>query len=187
MIKKVIIAGLAGGLTIIIWSFLVNGVLGLRHNVDMKEIPNERQVYELLKQSIANPGRYLCNPELTQSYTFPNNEPVYSIGYGGMGHEAAGKQELLSFILAIIAAATGAFLLSQTSEKIMLSYPRKVLFFAFIGLLVAILSDIGRYGIRNYPLGDALLLAVNDIALWTVVGLVIALLIKPSKTKVAER
>jgi len=31
----------------------------------MKTIPAEREVYELLKEKIEEPGRYVFNPELT--------------------------------------------------------------------------------------------------------------------------
>ena len=88
MLKKVIIAGFLGGLTLMIWVFLINGIFGFRNRIDMKQVPNERQVYELLKHNIVEPGRYLCNPEMTSSNTFPDNEPVFSILYGGMGHES---------------------------------------------------------------------------------------------------
>jgi hypothetical protein len=37
MLKKVIIAGLMGGLTLIIWVILINGLLGYKHRMDMKK------------------------------------------------------------------------------------------------------------------------------------------------------
>ena len=88
MFKNIIIAGLLGGLTLMIWILLINGIFGFRNQIDMKQVPNEQQVYELLKSNVVEPGRYLCNPELTSSNMFPDNEPVFSILYGGMGHEA---------------------------------------------------------------------------------------------------
>lgn len=187
MYKKVIIAGLLGGLTLMILTFLLNGVFSFRNRIDMKQVPNERQVYEILKQNIVYPGKYLCNPELTSSNTFPENEPVFSILYGGVGHEAAGVQSLLfDLLITFISTTIGAWLLSLTSIKIMSSYPRKVFFFTIIGVLIAVYIDLNNFGIGNYPLKDALTLALQNIVVWTLVGLVISLIIKPRITELQK-
>ena len=128
MLKKVIVSGLLGGVVLVVWTFTVNGILGFRSNVDMKPIRNERQVYECLKGSIVEPGRYICNPELTLSGTFPGEEPVFSIHYSGMGHESAGGQVLVQLAVFLLAPMIGAWMLSVTSGPIISSYPRKVLF-----------------------------------------------------------
>ena len=119
MLKKVILAGITGGLTLMVWAFLINGFLGFRHRIDMKQVPNEAQVYQMLKQHITEPGRYLS------------------------------------------------------------SIPRKVFFVVLTGLLFAFFSDLKKYGIGNYPLNDTLLMTLHNIVLWAVLGLVIALIIKP--------
>lgn len=171
--KKIIIAGILGGLALIIWAVLSNGILGFKSRIDMKQISNEHQVYELLKKNIVKPGRYICNPELNSESRFPENEPVYSILYGGMGHESAGSHALLELVLAFIVSTIGAYLLSLSSEKIISSYPRKVFFFIMIGLVVAIYSDLNKFGIGGYPLKDALILALQTLIAWTIVGLVV--------------
>jgi hypothetical protein len=184
MLKKVIIAGLIGGLTLIIWAILINGFFGFRYRIDMKKAPNESQVYQILKENITEPGRYLCNPALNESNMFPENQPVFSILYGGMGHEAAGPVSvILDFIYAFVTATLCAWLLSLTSERIISSYPRKVFFVVIIGLLFAFFSDIKKYGIGNYPLNDTLIMTFHNIILWTVLGLVISLFIKPIPDK----
>ena len=73
-------------------------------------------------------------------------------------------------------------MLSQTSMDFLKNYRKKVMFFIAIGLLIALFSDLTRYGIGDYPLGDVLLLAVNHILTWTIVGLFIAWWIKPEKS-----
>ena len=186
MLRKVIFAGLIGGLTLIFWVMLINGLFGFRYRIDMKQVPNEAQVYQILKENITEPGRYLCNPALTESNTFPENEPVFSILYGGMGHEAAGSfSVILDFLYAFITAILCALLLSLTSEKIISSYLRKVFFVILIGLLFAVFGDLKKYGIGNYPLSDTLIITLHNIILWTVLGLVIGLFIKPIPKKTA--
>jgi hypothetical protein len=187
MFKKVIIAGLLGGLTLMIWTLLINGIFGFRNRIDMKQVPNERQVYEILKQNIVEPGKYLCNPELTSSNTFPENEPVFSILYGGVGHEAAGVKSLLfDLLVAFFSTTISAWLLSLTSIKIISSYPRKIFFFTIIGLFIAVYIDLNNFGIGNYPLKDALILALQNIVVWSLVGLVISLIIKPRITELPK-
>jgi hypothetical protein len=83
-----------------------------------------------------------------------------------------------------LAPTIGAWLLSLTSERILSNYFRKVLFFAGIGLLFAVFGDLSNFGIGNYPLSDALILAVYTIAIWTIVGLVVAWRMQPEESVV---
>ncbi len=97
-----------------------------------------------------------------------------------MGHEAAGPLSVvLDFLYAILTATLCAWLLSLCSEKIISSYPRKVFFVIVIGLLFVVFSDLKKYGIGGYPLSDTLIMAFHNIILWTVLGLVVGLFIKP--------
>ena len=182
MLKKVIIAGMLGGIVLIIWTFVVNVLFGFKSSLEMKQIPNERQLYEILKENIVDPGKYICNPELTAERPFPDGEPVFGVLYSGIGHESAGKLMLIELVVFFLAPIIGAWMLSQTSGRIMSSYPRKVLFFVAIGLLFALFTDLTNFDIGNYPIKDAILLAINNIVVWTLVGLVVAWRIKPEPT-----
>jgi hypothetical protein len=179
MTKKVIVSGLLGGVILIAWAFVVNGVLGFRSRIDMKPISNERQVYETLKAYVVEPGRYICNPELSLSGSFPSKEPVFSIHYSGVGHELAGRLMLFQLAVFLLAPMIAAWMLSVASGRILASYPLRALFIAAIGLLVAVYGDLLKFGIDNYPLGDALMLAAYDVVAWTLVGLVVAWRMKP--------
>lgn len=186
MIRKVISAGILGGVVLIIWTIVVNGFLGFQASIDMKKISAERQVYETLKEHIVDPGRYICNPELTSEGRFPDGEPVFSILYGGIGHESAGSLMLVGLVVFFLAPIVGAWMLSQTSARIMSSYPRKVLFFVAIGLLFAIFTDLTNFGIGRYPVKDAIILGLSHIIVWTLMGFVAAWRIKPERTDSAN-
>lgn len=181
MIKKIFIAGISGGATLMLLTFVVNGLLRFNVSINMKQIEEEQRVYEMLKEAIVEPGRYVCNPRLTAEEMYPEDEPVFSILYGGVGHEAAGNLMLIGLIVYILTPIIGAWLLAQTSDEVLNSFGKKVLFFTAIGLLIALFSDLTRYGIGDYPLGDVLILGINHIITWTLVGLVIAGLMKPKK------
>jgi len=176
---KVISAGLLGGVVLIVWTLVVNGLLGFRVRLDMKQLPAERQVYELLREHVVDAGRYVLNPEPTADGRFPDGQPVFSVLYGGMGHEAAGRLMLVGFATFFIAPLAGAWMLSRASQSVLSSYPSKVLFFTAIGVLVAVFSDLMDFGIGGYPAGDALIIAAHDIVVWTVMGLVVAWRIQP--------
>ncbi len=173
-------AGLLGGVVLIIWTFVINGLFGFQASIDMKQVPAERQIYEVLRQNVIDPGRYVFNPELTPEGVVPGKEPVYSVLYGGMGHGSAGAHMMVGLVVFFLAPMIGAWLLSMTSWKVKSSYPRKVLFFTAIGLLLALFSDLMKFGIGSYPVNDAFAYAVYDIVSWTLVGLVVAFRIQPS-------
>ena len=181
VLKRVIVAGLLGGVVLIVWTFVVNGILGFRSGIDMREVQNERQVYEILKENVVEPGRYVCNPEPAADGNVPGEEPVFSILYSGTGHGTARRQMLIGLVLFLLAPMTGALLLSQASDRILTSYPRKVLFFTIIGVLFAVFSDLQKFGIGGYPLRDAVLLGAHSIVVWTLVGSIVAWRIKPMK------
>ncbi len=177
--KNVVSAGLLGGVVLIVWTFVANGLFGFQARIDMNQVPAEQQVYEALQEHVDTPGRYTINPQLTADGRFPDDKPVFSVLYGGMGHEAAGGLMLFGLVLYLLAPLIGAWMLSQTSESLRASYGRKVLFFSSIGLLFAVYGDLTRYGIGNYPLNDALAFAAFHIIAWTLMGLVVAWRIRP--------
>ncbi|NIN64410.1 MAG: hypothetical protein GTO63_06855 [Anaerolineae bacterium] len=187
MPKRVITAGLLGGVVLIVWTFVVDGVFRLNASINMKQVAEERQVYEVLKQHIVDPGRYVVNPELTSERRFPGGEPVFSVLYGGVGHESAGSFMLVGLVVFLLAPLIGAWMLSQASGPVLSSYPRKVLFFVAIGLLFAIFTDLMSFGIGGYPIGDAIVLAGSHIVSWTLVGLVVAWRIRPEPTQGAVK
>lgn len=176
--KKVIVAGVLGGLVMMVWMILVNGILGFNSRINMKRIADERVVFETLKHNITEPGRYVCNPEVT-SEGFPGGEPVFSILYGGMGHEAAGRNMLIQLPFFFIAPIVAAWMLSVTSKETLASLPRKVAFVVCIGLLLGVWGHLGNYGIGGYPLASTIALIAHDLALWALVGLVLAWRIRP--------
>src|SRR3970040_2426110 len=67
MLRKVLVAGVLGGVVMIVWAFVVNGIFGFASSIAMKLVPDERAVYEVLKKNIVAPGRYVCNPAATPS------------------------------------------------------------------------------------------------------------------------
>ena len=148
VMKHVIRAGLAGSLTLIAWTFVVNGIFGFQARIDMKRISAEREVYEVLERHIVSPGRYLINPEVTDVGRFPDERPVFSVLHGGVGHESAGTLVFFGLVPFLLAPTIGAWMLSQASDRVLASNARKVLFFVAIGAVLATFSDLSSFGGR---------------------------------------
>ncbi len=183
MMKRVFWAGLLGALAMIVFSFLVNGVFGLNSRLNMKPLPAEREVYEVLKKVVTQPGHYSCNPALTTEGRFPDSEPVFTIVNSGFTHGAAGASLLKDLGLTLLTAFISTGMLAMASPRVLASYARKSLFFVLIGLLFGLLT-----GIRSdYPSADALLKALYEIMFWTATGLVVAWRLRLSPTSPAER
>ena len=174
MWKKVLVAGLLGWLVLIAWGFIINGMFGLNASINLNKLDKEEQVYEVLLDHVVAPGRYVVNPPLTPERNFPEGEPVFSVMYSGVGHEAAGAFQTLRLAANFLIVLVAVWMLSQASDRVLASYPRKVMFFAAIGLLFALFMDLGSAGIGGYPVRDAARLALIHVVMWTVVGMAVA-------------
>lgn len=174
MKKTVFVSGLLGFFVIMVWMILVNGIFGFQSRMTMRPIEGEREVYDTLKEHITEPGRYACNPAPTEEDGYPGGEPAYSVLYGGVGHEAAGRLMLMQLPVYFFTPLLAAWLLSAASVRVRASFPRRVLFVAAIGALAALWSRLLEFGIGSYPVGDALTLTAHDIVLWVLVGAAVA-------------
>lgn len=85
-----------------------------------------------------------------------------------------------------LAPMIGAWMLSLASRQVLASYPQKILFFAAIGLLLAVYGELMNFGIDGYRLADALLWAAYDITSWTLTGLVVAWRLQPRPNRRAD-
>jgi hypothetical protein len=183
MLKKVIVAGLLGWVVLFAWSMLTNGMLGLNSSINMKRIPNDRLVYEVLRQSIFEPGGYVLPhgpQEAASSGNAWGEEPLFSVHYTGMGHESAGKEFLVHLAVALVAPMIVAWMLSLTSERTLASYSRKVMFVAAVGISMAVYGDIARFGLTTHTMPHALLFAAQTFLAWLLAGLVMAWRVKLS-------
>lgn len=186
MWKKVLLSGVAGGIVLFVWTFIANAIFLFHSRMEMKQIPDERAVHEVLKKTITAPGKYICNPAVIPEKGFPYGEPVFSIQYSGFGHEAAGG--ILGFHLLIFwaTATLAAWMLANASARILSRYTRRVVFFVGIGLLIAVFNDLDKFGIAEFSLRDALILASYDIVTWAVIGLAVAGVMRPASNMVTH-
>lgn len=179
MVRRILLSGLCGAVVMFLFTIIVNGLLGFNASIQMKTLPDEREVYDVLKQSVTEPGRYAVNPELTSEGRFPNEEPVFSVLYGGVGHEAAGQLALIQLPVFFVLPIVAAWILAHANRDVLTSYHRKLVFFVAIGLLVSISGRLTHFGIGDYPVHDAVALALFELVAWIVAGTVMAGIMKP--------
>jgi hypothetical protein len=179
MLRRVLVAGALGCLALFVWAFVANAFFEVGPRVKMNRVLDERQVHAVLTANVARPGVYLVNPALTEDGQFPDHQPVFSVSYAGFGHEAAFRMMFVELAFWFAAALLTAGLLSQASPRILAHYFLRVLFIGLLGVLLALVGELGRFGIGGYPFGSVLPLAVNTALSWTFAGLVMAWPVRP--------
>jgi hypothetical protein len=123
---------------------------------------------------------YMVNPAVVPGQGFPPNEPVFGIHYAGLGHEAAGRLELLRLLVVLVATTLAAWIASMASGRVLASWARRFGFFLLMGLWLVVFADLPKYGIGAHPLGSAVALGAFDLGLWALAGAVMAWWLRPA-------
>jgi hypothetical protein len=179
-LKRVIIAGLLGGVVLVVWFVIVDGVLGVKRGIEMNQLADEREVHAFLVEHVPEPGRYVVNPEISPERAYPGYEPVFAVQYSGLGHADAGWEMLVGLVVMLLTPVAGAWLLFNASSRVLSGYGSRLFFFSVIGIVFTLFGIMARFGLARYPLGDALALSVHDLVAWVVAGLVVARIVRPA-------
>jgi drug/metabolite transporter superfamily protein YnfA len=123
---------------------------------------------------------YIANPVVVPGQGFPANQPVFRIHYAGIGHEAAGRLQVLRLVTLLVATTLAAWIVSMASGRVLASYGRRLGVFVLLGLWLAVFSDLPRYDIGGQPWGAALAFGLFDLGLWTLAGAVMAWRLRPA-------
>lgn len=135
-------------------------------------------MHAFLGEHVPEPGRYVVNPEISPDLAFPGDDPVFAVQHSGLGHADAGQEILVGLVVMLLAPVMGAWLLSNTSSRVLSGYGSRLLFFSMIGVVFTLFGVMARFGLARYPLGDAVALSIHDLIAWVVAGLVVAWLIR---------
>lgn len=174
MLKRIVLAGVAGGIALMAWAFIGNGMLGFQARTQMRWLAEERAVYDVLKAAVTEPGAYVVNPALDANHEFPAGEPVFGIRYAGFGHEAAGLATLTGLALTFATALLAAWLLGLASARVQERYRRRVGFIALVGVLLVVADCLPGFGIGGFPAATALAIAAFQLGAWLLAAVVMA-------------
>ncbi len=111
------IGGLLGGFVLIVWLIVVDGIMGFKRSIEMNQFPNERIVYEFLKEYVTEPARFICNPEVKPNRRFPGDDPILAVHYTGLGHDDSLQEMILGLLIMLLAPIIGAWLLLECFES----------------------------------------------------------------------
>jgi len=186
--KKIILAGLAGGVLVFIVSGIIHSTkLG---EVGIRALPNEDLVLMTMKNSMPAPGFYffpapnlapMSKEEkkaeearyLAKFKQGPTGILIYKPGGENLNF---GKLLLVQFLIGLVAAFISAWILGATAGAT--SYGTRVLIVALIGLFAEIYIDMPYWNWYGFPLDYTIAHLLGGVASWAAAGLAMAAIIK---------
>jgi hypothetical protein len=195
MTKRILLAGILGGVAMFIWASLAHMVLPLGQT-GIKEIPNEALVLSAMHSSLGEKsGLYMfpkmelgANPTLEQQHAAMEHygeklaaNPSGLLIYHPPGAKALTTGQLVTeFLTEVIEALIVVFLLAQTR---LTSFGSRVGFVTLAGLLAAIATSISYWNWYGFPGSYTAAYMTIEIVGYLVVGIVAALIFKKSAPK----
>jgi hypothetical protein len=190
MMKRMLLAGVLGGLTLFVWTFVAHQFLGLGE-MGVGEIPNEGVVLSAMRGAIPEAGFYLfpgvglgpkatmeqrkaAMPEYMKKYEqSPHGVLVYHPASGPFNYGAAlGRQ----FALNVLQALLAAWLVSCAASG--RGYPARVGIVVVGGILVAISTNVEYWNWYQFPGNYVAGYMTTLIVGFVLAGFVIAAIVK---------
>ena len=190
--KRILIAGIVGGLIMFVWGILANAVIPL-HTPSQHSIPNEDAVVTALQTNLSAPGVYLFPgmPADRQQSTMDAYIQKYKRGPLGMiiyRPEGADPlmigQMITGLILALISGILAAWFLSR-STAMMSKYLSRVIYCGMLGVFVTFFIHLNDWNWYYYPLDFTTANIADTLISWLLAGLGIGAIIKLKEEKPA--
>jgi hypothetical protein len=188
--KRIVLAGILGGLTLFVWSFVAHEFLGLGE-VGVKEIPNEDAVLTAMQVAIPDSGLYIFpgfglgpKPTMEQrNAAMPAYMKKYEKSVHGIliFHPPSGPFNFgillgREFALNVLQALLAAWLLSCAASGRM--YAGRVTFVAVVGVLAAVSTNVEYWNWYDFPGNYTAGYMTTQISGFILAGLVIGGLVK---------
>ena len=181
MTKRILLAGLLGGIAMFVWASLAHMVLGLG-SVGMKEIPNEQAVLGAMSTALgSSSGLYFfpaMGPEGMAGYQSKlDRNPSGLLIYHPAGARAMEAGQLVTeFLTEVIEALLAVFLLSRTG---LAGFASRVGFVTLVGILASITTNVPYWNWYGYPASYTSAYMFTQIVNYLLVGVVAALVMRP--------
>jgi len=189
MAKKILLAGVLGGVVMFIWGAVSHMLLPLGE-IGIKEIPNEQPVLEAMQKVIHEPGFYFF-PGLGMPHNTADEAatkaweekyrrgPVGVLVYQPQGAEVMSPGQLLTELASnILAMLIAAYLLVQAAGNLA-SFGARVMFVGLLGLLASAAILISYWNWYGFPTDFMLAGALDEVLGFSLAGTVLAAIIKP--------
>ena len=190
MAKRVVIAGILGGVVIFLWGYLAHTVLGLGE-VGIKELSNEQAVVGALRASTSEPGLYFfpgvgmttgASPEqMRGAMQKAAGGPYGMVIWHPSGAEFITPRRLgVQFGLNVVQALFAAILLSCATS--LSSYVSRVGFVFLAGVLAALSTNVEYWNWYSFPSNYTLGYMATQIIGFLLAGFVVAGFVKRSSS-----
>ncbi len=190
MTKRIILAGILGGIAMFAWSSIAHMVLPLG-TVGISEIPGEQAVLSAMQTSLGNAsGMYIFpgmglgpNPSIKEmNAAMPQYEKKLAGNPHGLliYHPPGGKamepgQLITEFITEVVEALLAAWLLSRTR---LAGYAGRAGFVVVIGIAAAITTNLPYWNWYGFPGRYTVAYMTIEVVAYLVAGLVLAAVMK---------
>ena len=192
--RRILLAGILGGLTLFVWMFVAHEFLGLGE-MGVGEIPNEAAVLSAMRGAIPDAGFYIfpgfglgpkptgeqrkeAMPEYMKKYEqSPHGLLVYHPPSGPFHFGTSLGRE---FALNVLQALLAAWLLSFAASG--RGYATRVGFVAVAGVLAAISTNVEYWNWYEFPGNYVVGYVTTQILGFVLAGLVIAAFVKNGTT-----
>jgi hypothetical protein len=189
MVKRIILAGVLGGIALFAWESVAHLALPLGE-AGVKSLTSEDAVMAALKQNIAEPGFYIFPaPKLTPGMTSAQQQeamraamqkgqsgPSGILVFQPNGSEALSPRQLMTQAGSDVAAMLlAAILLSWATLS---SFAMRALFVTLLGAYPTLTTELSQWNWYNFPSSYTLAQFTIHIIGFLAGGLVVAALIK---------
>jgi len=184
MAKRILLAGVLGGLALFMWGGLAHMVLGLGE-VGIQFLPQQPPVMDALKTTTAQSEMYFF-PQVDKSGNVSAQQaggPWGILIYHPSGASGMRPGQLVNeCILNIVVALFAASLLSLATG--LNSYPKRAGFVTLLGVTVGIMTNLEYLNWYGFPLNYTLANILEVVIGFLIVGLIAGALVKSSESRV---
>jgi hypothetical protein len=188
MAKRILLAGILGGIAMFAWSFVAHMVLPLG-TTGFREIPNEQAVLAAMNSTMGQQsGLYMFpglgdKPSMKEvNAAMPQYEKKLASNPHGIliYHPPGGKpmeprQLVIEFLTEVVESLLAAWLLAHAG---LTRYAARVGFVVVIGLVAAIATNIPYWNWYGFPSNYTIAYMTTTIVAFLVAGLVAAAILK---------
>ena len=193
MAKKVILAGILGGIVFFFWGFVYHELLPFGEG-GLKELPNEQAVLAGLKTNVPESGLYFfpgfgLGPNATSAQKRAAMDEVNrkaSTGpqgiliYYPIGHAMSGTMLLTEAATNIVQALLVALLVALAGAR---SFSSRLGLAFVIGLVAAITTNVSYWNWYGFPTAFTISNMVFLVTAYLLVGIVAAAIVKSAAPK----
>jgi hypothetical protein len=191
MTKRVILAGILGGILMFHWGFLTHMVLPLGE-MGVRKLPDEPAVFAPIRSTVKEPGFYVfpamdmkaSESEQQACLERAKQGPIGVLIVKPQGSEIVLPKLLLTeFATNTASALLAALLLSQL--RVGASYWTRVGLVTLLGLFALVTVDVPYWNWYSFPTEFVASEAVEHIVGWFVVGLALAAIVRAPRAPAA--